>query len=399
MFDKTILVLTILKIDFNLNKSLYSDLYFELSKNANVIVLSLTDNDNQVTKYSESLEVHNIKVSSSFQKSKIKKAINLLRLNTKLLRYVKSNLKDTTIDLVLYSTPPITLNKSIKYIKNHYHAKTYLLLKDIFPQNAVDLGMFSKKGLIHKYFRIKEKNVYNLSDNIGCMSQANLKYILNNNNIDKHKIEINPNSIEINQIIEISSHQKQEVLDTYGIAKDKFKMIYGGNLGEPQGIEFILKVILENENHNNIITIVGSGTQSNRIKKFIVDNNLVNTVFIDKLAKDKFDLLLSACDIGLIFLDARFTIPNFPSRLLSYLEYSKPVIAATDLNTDVGETIKNGGFGYWCESKNTDDFFKLVEKMKIENINNQFGKTGRIFLEKYYNVDNSAELILEKIEV
>lgn len=73
MFDKTILVLTILKIDFNLNKSLYSDLYFELSKNANVIVLSLTDNDNQVTKYSESLEVHNIKVSSSFQKSKIKR--------------------------------------------------------------------------------------------------------------------------------------------------------------------------------------------------------------------------------------------------------------------------------------------------------------------------------------
>lgn len=32
MFDKTILVLTILKIDFNVNKSLYSDLYFELSK-------------------------------------------------------------------------------------------------------------------------------------------------------------------------------------------------------------------------------------------------------------------------------------------------------------------------------------------------------------------------------
>src|SRR5690554_5151618 len=223
MFDKTILVLTILNIDFNVNKSLYSDLYFELSKNANVIVLSLTDNDNKVTKYSESLEVHNIKVSLTFQNSKIKKAINLLRLNTKLLSYIKANLKDKTIDLVLYSTPPITLNKSIKYIKNHYHAKTYLLLKDIFPQNAVDLGMFSKKGLIHKYFRLKEKNVYNLSDYIGCMSEANLKYILNNNNIDENKMEINPNSIEINHIHEISSQQKQEVLDTYGIAKDKFK--------------------------------------------------------------------------------------------------------------------------------------------------------------------------------
>ncbi|WP_035357483.1 glycosyltransferase family 4 protein [Acholeplasma granularum] len=399
MFDKTILVLTILNIDFNVNKSLYSDLYFELSKNANVIVLSLTDNDNKVTKYSESLEVHNIKVSSTFQNSKIKKAINLLRLNTKLLSYIKKNLKDKIINLVLYSTPPITLNKSIKYIKNYYHAKTYLLLKDIFPQNAVDLGMFSKKGLIHKYFRLKEKNVYNLSDNIGCMSEANVKYILNNNNIDKQKIEINPNSIEIKHIPEMSSHQKQEVLDTYGIAKDKFKMIYGGNLGEPQGIEYILKVILENEKYNNFIIIVGSGTQSNRIKQFIVDNNLQNTVFIDKLSKDKFDLLLSACDAGLIFLDSRFTIPNFPSRLLSYLEYSKPVIAATDLNTDVGKTIKNGGFGYWCESNKTDDFFKLINKIQEENSNNQLGKIGRVFLENHYSVNSSAKLIIEKIEV
>ena len=91
---------------------------------------------------------------------------------------------DIKFDLILYSTPPITFYKAIEYVKKRDGAKTYLLLKDIFPQNAVDLGMMSKtglKGLIYKYFRKKEKKLYAISDKIGCMSQANVDYVLKHN--------------------------------------------------------------------------------------------------------------------------------------------------------------------------------------------------------------------------
>jgi len=37
----------------------------------------------------------------------------------------------------------------------------------------------------------------------------------------------------------------------------------------------------------------------------------------------------------MIFLDYRFQIPNFPSRLLSYMAAGMPVIVATDPNTDM----------------------------------------------------------------
>lgn len=398
MFDKTILVLTILKVDLSPDNGIYNSLYSELAKNVNLIIISLTDDNNSKISYSDTIEVHNIKAKSSFEKSKIKKALNLLKLNSKLLKYIKKNLSNKNIDLVLYSTPPITLNRSIKYIKRVFNAKTYLLLKDIFPQNAVDLNMFSKRGLIYKYFRTKETNIYKLSDYIGCMSQANLDYIVKNNRIDKSKLEINPNSIQIIEIQNTDLNTKKAVLDNYGIPVDKVKFIYGGNLGEPQGVNFILKVILENEKHDNIIVIVGSGTQSSKIKQFIADNSLVNTIFIEKLPKKQFDILLSACDVGLIFLDNRFTIPNFPSRLLSYLEFSKPVIAATDLNTDIGQIIEDNGFGYFCESKNPDKMIELLEKIKYNDRIETMGKIGRKYLEDNYNVICSSNLIINKME-
>lgn len=87
-------------------------------------------------------------------------------------------------DLIIYSTPPITFQRAVEYVKERDNAQTYLLLKDIFPQNAVDIGILSKngwKGLIYKYFRKKEKKLYGISDRIGCMSEANCKYILSHN--------------------------------------------------------------------------------------------------------------------------------------------------------------------------------------------------------------------------
>ena len=60
---------------------------------------------------------------------------------------LKKYFPDVRFDLVLYSRTPITLVGVVEYIKKRDHAKTFLLLKDIFPQNAVDLGMLQKDGL------------------------------------------------------------------------------------------------------------------------------------------------------------------------------------------------------------------------------------------------------------
>ena len=139
----------------------------------------------------------------------IEKGIGQLLLEYQYGKAIDKYLGNIVFDLILYSTPPITFNSVIQKLKKrNKNSISYLLLKDIFPQNAVDLQMFSNKSLIYKFFRKKEKQLYAISDYIGCMSQANVDYLLTHNVfVDISKIEINPNSLSFDSEDDITEIQ------------------------------------------------------------------------------------------------------------------------------------------------------------------------------------------------
>lgn len=239
------------------------------------------------------------------------------------------------------------------------------MLKDIFPQNAVDLGMMRKGGILHRMFRKKEERLYAISDRIGCMSPANREYVINNNpSVNPAKVELCPNAVMPIDIPVLSESERNALLAKFEIPTDKTLFIYGGNLGKPQGIDFLLDVVNANkENHNSHIVIVGSGTEYPRIQQWFVDHKPNNATLLSAFPKDEYDKLIRACQVGLIFLDPRFTIPNFPSRLLSYLENSMPVLLATDPNTDMGKIAESAGFGLWSLSGDLDSFMKNMNTL------------------------------------
>ena len=110
----------------------------------------------------------------------------------------------------------------------------------------------------------------------------------------------------------------------------------------------------------------------------------------------EYDELVESCDVGLIFLDPRFTIPNYPSRLLSYLEYKMPVLMATDVNTDIGSIAEENGYGFWCENGDLEKFNLLLDKLASDpSLRNQMGENGYIFLEENYTVEKSYEIIMK----
>ena len=102
--------------------------------------------------------------------------------------------------------------------------------------------------------------------------------------------------------------------------------------------------------------------------------------------------MIAACDVGMIFLDHRFTIPNFPSRLLAYMQAGLPVLACTDPNTDIGQIICEGGFGWWCESNDVVAFDKLIQVITKENLTDK-GSKSKDFLYKNY----TAEMVHREI--
>ena len=387
-----ILFLTMINIKTIYEKGIYQDLLREFVKNGHqVYVVAPTERRNEErTKvvfegYATVLRVRTL----NLQKTNIvEKGLATISLERKFINAIKKYFKGVKFDLVLYSTPPITFAKVVQYIKNRDNAKTYLLLKDIFPQNAVDLGILSPKGfkgLIYRFFRSKEKKLYAISDKIGCMSQANCDYLLKNNpSINANRVEVCPNSIEYIET-SLTEEERKVIREKYDIPLDKKVFVYGGNLGKPQGIPFIINCLKAQENNNNVFfLIVGNGTEYDKLA--LCCENISNVKLMSALPREDYDKMIHACDVGMIFLDYRFTIPNFPSRLLSYMQAGLPILACTDKNTDIGKIITENHFGWWCESNQINAFNSCIEQALQDNLIEK-GKRAKEYLRTNYTTE------------
>lgn len=330
--------------------------------------------------------------------SLLEKGVSMLLLEHQFVGAIKKYFKDDEFDLVIYNTPPITLANVVKYCKKKFGCKSYLMLKDIFPQNAVDLGMMSTRGItgiLYKMFRAKEKKLYKYSDGIGCMSNANIEYLkAHNDNLDGKVIELFPNAVIVKSPQAPQKTKNRDVLDRLGVAADKMVFIYGGNLGKPQGLDFVAEAIKECCNIDGIcFIIVGKGVEKKKL--FAKLKGVANVIALDALPKDEYERLCGQCDVGMVALDKRFTIPNYPSRMLSYLENAMPIFACTDKNTDVKDLVEDQAkCGKWCPSGDVDAFKECVEwfvanRDRLE----QLGVNGYEYMAVNFNVaDNVKKL-------
>ncbi|MBQ6769907.1 MAG: glycosyltransferase family 4 protein [Bacteroidales bacterium] len=400
-----IILLTMSRITEISSRGIYIDLMRKFRDEGHSVYI-VTPHERSLGRPTELEQVDGVNIlgvkTLNLQKtSVIEKGIGQVLVESQYKRAIKKYLKGVNIDLILYSTPPITFPKVIKYLKQQNKgAKTYLLLKDIFPQNAVDIGMMSKtgvKGVLYRFFRNKEKNLYRMSDYIGCMSPANVEYVLKHNpEISPERVEVAPNSVEL-RVEGLESVDSSKIKEKYGLPMDRPIFIYGGNLGKPQGIPFLIQCLDANANRTDChFVVIGSGTERKKLVAWYESHRPQSVTVMEKLPKEDYDRLASSCDVGLIFLDHRFTIPNYPSRLLPYLENKMPIIAATDPNCDTGKIAEENGYGYWCESNSVEAFTKVVDKM-IKSDLKAMGENGYKFLCENYLVQNTYNAIISHV--
>lgn len=381
-------------------RSIYTDLLREFKDNGHEIYIA-TPRERKLrqktrVEKNEDATFLKIRIGNIRNINLIEKGISTITIESIFLKAIKEYFYNVKFDLVLYATPPITFYKVVEYIKKRDGALTYLMLKDIFPQNSVDLGIINEKSLIHKYFKRKEMKLYEISDFIGCMSKENRKYILDNNfQLDDKKVEILPNTISPIKNID-ENLDLNKLRSKYDIPTDRVVYVYGGNLGKPQGIEFLIECLEKNEsNEDTFILIVGSGTEYNKLNKAFEKFNFKNSKLMNYIPKSEYDLLIKACDVGLIFLNNKFTIPNFPSRLLSYMDVGIPVISATDTSTDIGKIMEEGSFGISCLSNDVESFNQALETLKDKTLREKMGKNAREFLLNNYTSSNGYKIIMK----
>lgn len=383
--------------DPKLNPYMYTELAQEiLGRGHNVYVIALLERKSGLeTSYKKEygLNVLRLKCGDMFNVSLLAKGITTVSVPYMFRRAIKRYFGGVKFDLVIYPTPPITLCQTVRFLKKRDGCGTYLILRDIFPQNGVDLGIIRSK-LLYLYFRLKEKKLYGISDHIGCMSERNVEYIALHNKIDKNKLELLYNWAKLSD--DESGPDRICYRRKYAL-ENKIIALFGGNIGPAQEMGFLLSLIeLYRDRDDIVFLIVGDGTEKETVLRTIEEKRLTNAIMKDRLPSREFDRLARECDIGLINLDRRFTIPNIPSKVLSYFKASIPVLASVDRSTDFGRLLDDAGAGLWSITGDLESYRQNFETL-VSNagLRREMGLNGRRFLQMELTVEKACDIIMD----
>lgn len=383
----------------HIGATIYTDLAEALHKAGHEITVAVSEQAGSKKKTEikkeRGFDVFRVETGKYYDVGFIRKGITTLNMPVLMRKQIKKYLKNREFDLILFESPPVTNGELAAWAKKKFNCSAYLMLKDIFPQNAVDLRLMRQSSLVFRYFKKKEKRLYKIADKIGCMSMANKDYILSHNPWleKKNKVEIFPNTKKLAKEIQCTGFPMRE---RYGIPKDSCVFLFGGNMGRPQYINLLCYAIRKCSNEKKIYFLfVGRGTERYMLEQTIKKNLIKNARLLENLPRYEYEQIIKECDVGLIVLDPRFTIPNYPSRILNYMEYAKPVLAASDKVTDMKELIENAQCGQWVWSGDCKSFVNKIKEMSRDKELSETGKNGRNYIEENFRVDRSVA-ILEK---
>jgi glycosyltransferase involved in cell wall biosynthesis len=306
------------------------------------------------------MDVLRISSSKIRKANKAQKAFGLFTLGSKLKKGLYRQYPQLNIDLIIGHSPPVTLSGLFGSLKRKYKAPVYYLLKDIWPQGPADLKFIRRNGIVFRFFRLHEKRTYRTVDFIGCMSPMNVAYILKHNSfLRAEKVEVCPNTIAPRRLGNAGS--TYDIRTRFNIPEEARIFLFSGNLGRAHGLEFYLDAIEKlKESTQAFFLIGGSGQYYKYLKKEIHKRGLQNIALYSRLPANEFDHLLLSCDVGVVLLSSEYTVPQFPSRLLAYLEAGLPVFCAVNKDTDIGTIVEEAACGKSIIHGDLDAFIDTV---------------------------------------
>jgi glycosyltransferase involved in cell wall biosynthesis len=366
-----------------------SNLIFDLSKKladlgheVSVITTSHKINSYVNINSKNGINVVTIKSGKIDGENYFSRGINEFFLSWKIWKYGKVFFKNNKCDLLIWYSPTIFLGPIVNKLKRMNGSETYLILRDIFPQWAIDTGILKNKILI-RFFKFFENYQYKQADTIGVQSKKNLDYF--NNNKIKCNLEVLYNWTFINKS-KIIKKKNSEV-----------NLIYGGKIGFAQQLENFVVLAEKLVKFENVkIILIGSGYESKNLNNMISKKKLKNIIILDEVNPIDYEKILSKCQIGIISLNAKFKTPNIPGKLMTYGNYRLPVLASINIGNDLEDILINSNSGLVSYSGDHNELYKNTLKMlNNEDLRSEMGENCYELIIKKFSVENAARQILK----
>ncbi len=321
--------------------------------------------------------------------SRTMRGLRELRLSVTIWRKAKAFLKENPCDLIVFYSPTIFFSSLVRKLKALWHCPAYLVLRDIFPQWAVDAGVI-KKGLLYRYLRRKELEQYAAADVIGAEGAGDLDYFRDDPRHRSYRVEVFFNCMDTQQAL-VASTKYREQLGLRG----KVVFFYGGNIGVAQDIDNILRLAIGlRQREEAFFLLVGSGTEVPRLQGEIGKQGLRNIRILPPLPQDEYLRCLAEFDIGIVSLHRSLRTHNTTGKLLGYLLCGKPVLASLNPGNGLARLLHEADAGIACENGD-DDGLHAAAMLLITNpeLRRRMAINARVLGEAKFSVATAARQI------
>lgn len=270
----------------------------------------------------------------------------------------RSPLAEAKYDGVVWYAPSIFHGPLANAIKRASQCKGYLIIRDIFPQWAADMGLMRKSMLPFRFFDAVARYQYSVADTIGVQTPGNLNYFSEWKRIRGRTLEVLPNWLG----------DAADVRCTIRIANTPLAgrkiFVYAGNMGIAQGMDILLHLAEKLRARSDVgFLFVGRGTDAGRLAALAEARELDNVLFRDEIHPDEIPDLYAQCHIGMVALDPRHKSHNIPGKFLTYMQSGLPVLANINAGNDLAGIIRKEKVGMANEDNDADSLHLMAEEL------------------------------------
>lgn len=306
----------------------------------------------------------------------------------------KSPLAKDRWDGVVWYSPSIFHGPLISSLKKSNACKSYLIIRDIFPEWAVDMGLMGR-GLPYRFFDAVARYQYSVADVIGVQTPGNQRYFDRWVGQPGRKLKVLQNWLD-----KLAQSQCSIRVSETALA-GRTVFVYAGNMGIAQGMDILLDLADKLRSRSDVgFLFVGRGSDSARLKAAAQSRQLDNVVFFDEIDPDEIPDLYAQCDVGIVALDPRHKSHNIPGKFLTYMQSGLPVLANINAGNDLAQMIRDECVGEVCESNQVDELLLLTEKL-LDQIETDSGLSARCtaLFEREFAVEKTVKQIVAALSV
>jgi glycosyltransferase involved in cell wall biosynthesis len=261
-------------------------------------------------------------------------------------------------DAVVWYSPSIFLGPLVRALKRASHCRSYLILRDIFPDWAADLGLMRRRSLAYRVLKRIERQQHEAADIIGIQAPSNRVYLSRLEGKPGTEIEVlwnwlayAPNS---GCTIDVSNTR----------LAGRTILVYAGNMGVAQRLDALVDLADRLRYRRDIgFLFVGRGSEVPRLRSIAAERRLDNVLFHDEVDAKEIPGLLAQCHVGLLALDPRHRTHNIPGKFLAYLQAGLPILARVNANNDLVGLIKSEGVGRVDVGESLDSLQRIAEEL------------------------------------